>query len=478
MAAVSNGAWISKLADVDPRRPALTVGARTLTRREFDQASNRAARRLAEMGASPGSYVSIALPNGVAFPVATVGAWKIGAVPQPISSRMPAHERDAILSLVRPSVFLTGEFDIPADMDSSPLPDAVAPAWKATTSGGSTGTPKVIVDGRAGVVDPEHPIPYHIPKDGVAVIPGPMYHTAPFNGAMRALLAGCHVIVMEKFDPEQCLALIEGYRATFISLVPTMMNRIWSLPSEVREKYDLSSLDVVWHSGGPCAPWLKQAWIDWLGADRIWELYGATERQATTDLSGAEWLARPGTVGRVAFGEMRIVGEDGEVLAPGEIGLIQARAPEAERPTYRYLGAESVILADGWETVGDMGSIDADGYLTLADRRTDLIVRGGANVFPAEVESAIDSHPAVESSIVIGIPDDDLGARVHAIIHLHQPTTAQSLVDHVGTRLDRYKIPQSWEITDTVLRDDAGKVRRSALRAERLEGRFPGPALE
>jgi bile acid-coenzyme A ligase len=472
---MSIGRRVTQLAAQSPTRAQVTCGADTLSRADFEKLTNRAARHLQARGATPGSYVSIALPNSAAFLVAAVGAWKLGAVPQPLSHRLPPVERDAIVELVRPSVLVEGTFVVPTGIDDGPLPDVVAPAWKAPTSGGSTGRPKVVVDGRLGVTDPDVPPAYHLTAEGVALIPGPLYHNGPFHAAARALLAGCHVVVMERFDAEQCLALIEKHRVDFVIVVPTMMHRIWHLPGDVRERYDLSSLKVVYSIGAPCADWLKRAWIDWLGGDRIWELYAGTERQASTELSGTEWLEHPGTVGRPNYGEIRIVGPDGAVLPPDEVGLIELRAPEEDRPTYRYLGAESVAAPDGWDTLGDMGSIDALGYLTIADRRTDLILRGGANIYPAEVEAALESHPAVATSAVIGLPDEDLGERVHAIVQLRTPVAVQVLAAHVAQRLVRYKVPATFEVVQEPLRDEAGKVRRSALRAARLAPAPCGP---
>jgi bile acid-coenzyme A ligase len=473
MTSMSIGRRITQLAEQGPGRAQLTCGSVTLSRAELESTTNRAARHLQACGATPGSYVSIALPNSTAFLVAAVGAWKLGAVPQPLSHRLPSIEREAILDLVRPSVLVDEKFEIPIGVDDGPLPDVVAPAWKAPTSGGSTGRPKVVVDGRLGVTDPDIAPAYHITAEGVALIPGPLYHNGPFHAAARALLAGCHVVVMERFDAEQCLRLVEDHRVDFVMVVPTMMRRIWNLPPEVRGRYDLSSLKVVYSIGAPCADWLKRAWIDWLGGDRIWELYAGTERQASTELSGTEWLEHPGTVGRPNYGEIRIVGPDGAVLPPDEIGLIQLRAPEQDRPTYRYLGAVSAATPDGWDTLGDIGSIDALGYLTLADRRTDLILRGGANIYPAEVEAALESHPAVGSSAVIGLPDEDLGERVHAIVHLLEPVAIETLAGHVAGRLVRYKVPATFEVVEEPLRDEAGKLRRSALRAARV----PTPAV-
>ena len=198
------------------------------------------------------------------------------------------------------------------------------------------------------------------------------------------------------------------------------------------------------------------------------ELYGGTEGQAYTVITGGEWLAHRGSVGTVAMGEMVAIGANGEVLPPGEIGEIYMRRPADEPPTYRYLGATARTLPGGWESLGDIGWFDEEGYLYLADRRTDMILVGGANVYPAEIESALDEHPLVQSSAVIGLPDDDLGARVHAIVQPRDGLTEEMLREHVRTRLVTYKQPRSYEFVAENIRDDAGKVRRTQLREERI----------
>lgn len=189
--------------------------------------------------------------------------------------------------------------------------------------------------------------------------------------------------------------------------------------------------------------------------------------QALTVIRGDEWLQHRGSVGRCVLGQIRVVGENGQELPAGEIGEIQVREPEGAAPSYFYLGAESKRV-DGWDSLGDIGRFDADGYLYLADRRTDLILRGGANIYPAEVESAIDEHPAVHSSAVIGLPDEDLGQRIHAVVHTRSPLTAEDLAGHLASRLVNYKIPASFEFVAEPVRGDDGKVRRSALRDERI----------
>jgi bile acid-coenzyme A ligase len=230
---------------------------------------------------------------------------------------------------------------------------------------------------------------------------------------------------------------------------------------------DVSSLKTVWHGAAPCPPWVKEAWITWLGGDVLWELYAGTEGQGLCVIGGDDWLAHRGSVGKAVYGKMKAVGPDGEELPPGEIGEIYMLPPNRENPTYRYIGAEARVLG-GWESIGDMGCLDDEGYVYLADRRTDLILSGGANIYPAEVEAALDEHPKVQSCAVIGLPDEDMGQSVHAIVQPNSEVTESDLRAFLAERLVRYKLPRTYEFTDEALRDDAGKIRRSALRDARV----------
>jgi bile acid-coenzyme A ligase len=237
----------------------------------------------------------------------------------------------------------------------------------------------------------------------------------------------------------------------------------------VREKYDLSSLRVVWHLAEPCPPWLKEAWIEWLGADRIFELYAGTEAQAATVITGSEWLEHRGSVGRTFTGSICITDVDGNEVPAGVEGEVWMKS-DLENPSYRYIGAEARMRDGGWESLGDMGWLDEEGFLYLGDRTTDMILTGGANVYPAEVEAVIAEHPAVRSCAVIGLPDDDLGSIVHAIVEADpDELRVDDLLTFVRERLVRYKVPRTVEVVTEPLRDDAGKLRRSALRAERLQ---------
>jgi bile acid-coenzyme A ligase len=476
---ISYARRLTELAEQDPDRLALTCGEASLTRSEVESSANRLARDMAAGGTTQGDMVTIALANSIEWFVAFAACWKIGAIPQPVSAKLPERELLAILDLAEPSLVIGvtpelagGRRTLPAgygpdpSLSDAPLPDATSPAWKAPTSGGSTGRPKLIVSGDPALYDEDAP-PLFGQTDGCMVIPAPLYHNGPIVWSCSAWLAGSHVVVLPRFDAEATLAAIDRFRADTVYLVPTMMKRIWRLPEEVRDAYDLSSLVSVWHLAEPCPPWLKQVWIDWLGPERIFELYAGTEAQAATVITGTEWLAHRGSVGRPAPGTVMICGADGSELPPGEEGEVWLRTVR-DRPTYRYVGASARTRPGGWESLGDMGWLDVDNYLYLGDRLEDMILTGGANVYPAEVEAAIQEHPDVRSVAVIGLPDDDLGNVVHAVVEADPQTVSrEELLSFVAERVARYKVPRSIEYTDQPLRNEAGKVRRSALRAER-----------
>lgn len=471
------------LADADPDRLAVTCDTVALTRRQLVDRIDAMAVQLRDHGVGVGDMVTIALPNSVEWFVAVGAAWRLGAVPQPVSSRLPAREVAAIVELAdpaaavgldagavpgRPVVAVTAASGAPAGSLRSPLPDVVSPAWKAPTSGGSTGRPKLIVSGDPAELDPDQPAPLLLGSDGCLVMPGPLYHNGPLVWSCQALLHGNHVVVLPRFDPAATLAAIERHRATVVYLVPTMMKRIWRLPEDERLSFDLSSLQVVWHLAEPCPPWLKEVWIDWLGAERIFELYAGTEAQAGTVITGAEWLAHRGSVGKVAEGTVSIRDVAGNEVPTGEMGEVWLRSVR-DTPTYRYVGAEARRLDGGWESLGDMGRLDADGYLYLGDRMADMILSGGANIYPAEIEAALQEHPQVHSCCVIGLPDDDRGNMVHAIVEADAGAIDEAeLRAFLAERLVVYKLPRTFEFVTEPLRDDAGKVRRSQLRSERL----------
>jgi bile acid-coenzyme A ligase len=453
----------------DPQRPALTCGSTKLSRGELAFRARARAHALQKAGVQEGDFVALALPTGTAVLELAFGCWMLGATPTPLSHRLPPLELQAMLDVLRPRLAVTDEQSFFDEANANtPLPPRISPHVKAIASGGSTGRPKIIVDHTRAVLDPDAPSVGMRATDTV-VIPGPMYHSAPFGLAYQALGWGCHVVIMSRFDAAETLRIVQEHRAEWLYQVPTMMHRIWRLDA-ARANYDVSSLEMVCHIAAACPPWLKEKWIEWLGPDRVWEVYSGTEAIGATVIGGREWLAHRGSVGRLAPGaSVRILDEAGNEVTPGEVGEIYFRPAGGLGSTYHYLGAQPRARGE-WETFGDLGRLDAEGYLYLADRRTDLIISGGANIYPAEIEAALDAFPGVLASVAIGLPDEDLGQRVHAIVEVRrdEPFDLDALRDFLAQRLVTYKLPRSFETTFERLRDDSGKVRRNALREARI----------
>jgi len=467
--------------DRHPDRPAIVFGDLQATWQQLERRSNVLARAYAGLGVESGALVTIALPNGIEFFEVCLAVWKLGATPSPVSAHLPEFERRAIVDTADPALVVgvgrneyPGRASVPAGFEpdetlsASRLPDRVSSSVRAMTSGGSTGRPKVIVDVTPARCDPEQP-ENGMEPGGTTLVPGPLYHAGPFITSWQSLMCGNPIVVLDRFDPQAALSAIARYEVDWVLFVPTMMQRIWKLPDDEREAYDLSSLRHVMCSGAPSAQWLKRAWIEWLGPERIFEAYGGSERVGGTQISGAEWIEHPGSVGKPTAGrKIRILAPDGSELPVREVGEVFMMPPGGQGSTYRYVGARATATADGWESLGDMGYLDEDGYLYLVDRKTDMVVTGGGNVYPTEVEAAIDSHPNVRSSAVIGLPDEDLGQRLHAIIDAPVSVEEAELVAHLAERLVRNKVPRTFEFVAFPLRDDAGKVRRFALREARL----------
>ncbi|WP_407688959.1 AMP-binding protein [Mycobacterium sp. HUMS_1102779] len=480
------GTQISALAALAPDEPAVTCDGVTLTRAELDRSTNRLARAYAErgVGVGVGDYVTMVLPNSIEWIQAAVACWKLGAVPQPLSARLPEAELTGLLEL-RPPALLVGREspDIPSvpagfapdpSLSDAALPEAVSPVWKAMGSGGSTGRPKLIESGGDSRVPAAIGYPLGAQEGDTTLMSVPMSHNTGFTTATIALLMRHHLVVMPRFDPHEFLRLITEHRVTFMTTVPTIMQRVLPVYLAAREAdpgaYDLSSLRRFWHLGAPCPPAVKQAWIDLLGPEKVWELYGGTELQALTFISGDQWLTHRGSVGVVVAGEMKVLDDDGNPCPPGVVGEIYMRPAPGSAPTYRYVGA-TAKNRDGWDSLGDLGHFDEDGFLYLSDRRVDMFTVGGRNVYPAEIENALSAHPDVLSCLVVGVPHEDLGQVPYALVH----TADGSGLDADGVReflrghLAPYKLPRSpefVEFVDTPLRDDAGKARRSAVRAE------------
>ncbi|MGH3250042.1 MAG: class I adenylate-forming enzyme family protein [Trebonia sp.] len=443
----------------------------------LDRRSGQVAAALAARGLRHGDRLAVALPNSPRFAFGVLAAWKLGAVPVPIRWDIPDWELGRLRAVVEPGVFL-GPADIPwldatAGDPVPDLPDAISPQFNGICSSGSTGTPKVILTERPGLYTPELGVTMaemwgEVSHPQTVLVPTAMYHTNGFT-TLYNLLAGARLIVMEKFDAARVIDVIERYRVTNFTATPTMLQRMADLTGI--EDRDLSSLEFFVQGAAMMPPALTHRWAKLVGAERIVMAYGMTEGLGLTALRGDEWMSHQGSVGRGIRGtEIRIIGDDGTDLPAATIGEVFLRMPRVAG--YRYLGQAPRMRTteDGFATAGDMGYLDKQGYLYLADRRVDMIVTGGANVFPAEVEAAIIDHPAIADVVVVGLRDPEWGRRVHAIIEPADhaaPPSATEVRAYAKARLASYKVPKTVEIVEAIPRSAATKVNRGALLAAR-----------
>lgn len=474
-------ARVRELAARHPDRTAVVACAsdgteETLTWGELVDRSSRAARRLAERGAGAGRWVVVGLPNSVAHVVACSAAWMLGASVLALNPRAPRPERDAHLALLPDPTVVATWPDVPGATDledagaCEPLPcqDVTAEPGVAIGTGGSTGRPKLVLSEGPWGHDPELVelfAAFGWGRDETVLVPGPLHHSFGFDWCYLALLSGHTVVLLERFDAVRAVDAVERHGVTHVGLVPTMMRRVAALPG-IGDR-DLTSLRTILHTAGPCPASVKEAWIDLLGPAAVIEAYGSSEGYGNTVIRGDEWLAHRGSVGRPLHCEVTVRDSDGRTLPPGVVGEVYLRR-SGRAP--RYLGAPAPSLtADGFGTAGDLGWLDEDGYLYLADRRVDLVITGGANVYPAEVEGVLLEHRAVGDAAVIGLPDADLGKRVHALVQPEPGASldAAELDSFCRARLASYKVPRTFELVDLLPRDNGGKLRRSALVTER-----------
>jgi len=308
---------------------------------------------------------------------------------------------------------------------------------------------------------------YGLKPGARALLPGPLYHSAPNSFGLRAGRLGGALVVMPRFDPEEFLRVVETEKIDTIFMVPTMFIRLMKLPEEVRRKYDMSSLRHIIHAAAPCPADVKRAMIDWWGPI-IYEFYGSTESGAVTFATSEDALNKPGTVGKIAPGaELRFIGDDGKELPQGEIGEIYSRI--AGNPDFTYHNKpekRSEIDREGFITSGDVGYIDADGYVFICDRKRDMVISGGVNIYPAEIEAALHAIPGVHDCAVFGIPDPEFGEALMAVVEPQPGVTLDiaSVRAQLKISLADYKVPKHIEIQANLPREDSGKIFKRRLR--------------
>lgn len=474
MTVLSHVARLRDLAAQDPDRLMTRVvhpdgTTSSLTRASLLGRATQAAHLLRARGVTPASTVVVALPTCLDHVVTTYATWMLGACVLPASPALTPTELAALDRVVAPAHVVHAPLGDLTGLPLDPPPEVVPHPGRAMCSGGSTGTPKVIVS-----PGPHVRVPGDQPgllgavglQDGDSqLVGGGLFHNTPFTWSHLALFEGQPVTYLERFDAALFVDAVERFRPTVLPMVPTMMQRVARLDGVAGlAPGGWPAVRRVLHTGGPCPAWVKRAWCELVGPETVLEAYGGTDYIGATTIRGDEWLARPGSVGRGVDCDIRVVDEHGTPVPPGVVGQVWMRLHDGAEPPFRYLGgAVMPTSADGYRTLGDLGSLDDDGYLYLADRRTDLIVSGGANVYPAEVEAVLSEHPAVLDAVVVGLPDEEWGRRVHAMVVLSAAAGPDELIAHCRRHLAPHKCPKTVEVVPALPRNEAGKIRRSAL---------------
>ncbi|MBW8824746.1 MAG: AMP-binding protein [Acidobacteria bacterium] len=488
-------------AEQRPDEPAVIQGDRQLTWRQLDERANRIARALRRRGVGPGDRVAVSLKNSIEFFELLAGAGRLGATVVPVSYRF---KRDEVEYMVEDSVAkvviaepenaeaVAGFDDVVfrgdayeawvAGEDGAPLDDQPGETLAALRfyTSGTTGRPKAIVRSstpnealdRAHVAALAGRLGPVLGPGEVHLVAGVTYHAAPGAYASMALSSGHTLVVMDHFDPLEGLRLIERHRVTWSQMAPIHFVRILSVPDDVRASVDVSSVKRILHAGAPCPPDVKWKILELFPEGSVYEYYAATEGYAT-ECPSEDWIKKPGTVGRPPDGvELFVLDDDGNQVGPSEVGQVFVRI--GGQRSFEYEGAPEKT-AETWRgdmfSVGDMGFIDEDGYLFLTDRKTHMIISGGANIYPAEVENVLFGHPAVADACVIGVPDDEFGEQVKALVEVRSPVSEAELIEFCRDRLSHYKCPKSVDFLTTMPRDPNGKIRKRELRDPYWAGR-------
>jgi long-chain acyl-CoA synthetase len=505
---VTDPLFIDLHAEANPGKPAYVM-ARTgesVSYRELTDRSRQAAHVMRTLGALPGSCIAIMMENHLRYLEIAWAAQRAGLRYTTISPRLTVDEVayiledsaarllfvsestaeiasaaaaqvsgvSALISVGRPR---TGTADYAALISGQPadrLPDE-AEGVDFLYSSGTTGRPKAIKTelplnpvGTPPAIVPLFERLYGFGQDTVYLSPAPLYHSAPLRFNMAVQRLGGTTIVMDRFDAAWALELIERYRVTHTQMVPTMFVRLLRLPAQERNRYDVSSLRAVVHAAAPCPVDVKRQMIEWLGPV-IFEYYSATEIYMLTAIDSEGWLAHPGSVGKPLVGTPHILDDDGNELPSMEAGTIWSEGG----PGFEYHNASAKTAesrnALGWTTVGDIGYLDDEGYLYLTDRKADMIISGGVNIYPQEAENVLVSHPSVADAAVFGIPNAELGEEVKAVVQLAgaipaTSETEQELLNHCYGRLAKYKCPRTIDFADELPRQATGKLYKRLLR--------------
>jgi long-chain acyl-CoA synthetase len=510
-------------AETRPDHPAVVMAGdgRTITYRELDDEANRLSQLFRSLGLQPGDHVAFCMENHPRFLPVAWGCHYAGLYYTAMSSRLndeemqyilddcgarafitTAYKRDAAARLVgaAPKVetwlMIDGVVDgyqsyeeTVAGQPAQPIADRVAGADMLYSSG-TTGRPKGVKPAR-----PSQPLeaagtPVHglmallfgLTEDSVYLSPAPLYHAAPLRFCMGAHIGGATVVVMERFDPEEALALIEEHGVTLSQWVPTMFIRMLKLPEGVRSRHDVSSMQAAVHAAAPCPVEVKRRMIEWWGPV-LHEYYAGTEGNGFVYCNSEDWLAHPGTVGRAIVGTIHIVDDDGNEVPVGEPGTVYFEGEAASTFEYHNDPDKTESSRDprgrGWSTLGDVGRLDEDGFLYLTDRKAYMIISGGVNIYPQEAENVLAMHPKVFDVAVFGVPNEDFGEEVKAVVQPVEGVEPSSqlereLVEYCREKLADVKCPRTIDFRDELPRHPTGKLYKRLLKDEYWQGHQSG----
>jgi long-chain acyl-CoA synthetase len=498
---------VAQRARSQPDEPAIISAAGDRTWAELDARSNQLMRAMRTRGIESGQSIALVCSNRPEFAEVYIAAARNGLRLTPINWHLGAEEMAYIISDCDATIFIADERFAKTCAEAAALApkarvrlavggriegfedyeaaltqesgDPVEDESLGTTmlyTSGTTGRPKGVFRRRPAPRRAQNEAVRLHTEGDMHLCTGPLYHAAPLAFSLGLpYLWGIGVVIMDGWDPEETLQLISKHRITHVHMVPIMFHRLLSLPEDVRSRYDTSSLKRIGHGAAPCPVAVKKAMIDWLGPI-LWEYYAATEG-AGTSVESDEWLTKPGTVGKVPEGHVEIRDDDGDVVETGEVGTIYLRAPEEAETRFEYYkDSEKTTRAYSGDffTLGDMGYVDEDGYLFLTDRSADLIISGGVNIYPAEVDAVMLAHPAVADSCTIGVPNDEWGEEVKGVIQLKPgyeatPDLERELLSYCRDRLAHFKCPRSIAFDDDLPRHETGKLYRRLVR-ERYRG--------